>query len=66
MAEFLFERWILKELCTDGNKNGLVTNLPIQGELKRNLSLIKDALTALISDTEDYEIIISDLPSQVS
>ena len=26
IAEFLFDRWILKALCTDANKNGLITN----------------------------------------
>ena len=26
VAEFVFERWLLKALCDDGNQSGLVTN----------------------------------------
>ena len=54
VAEFLFNRWLIKALCEDGHKNGLITTIPIAGELKSNLSIIRDALTALISAEPDY------------
>jgi len=57
VGEFLFDRWLLKELCEDSNKNGLVTNVPIRSALKRNLCIVKDALSALISSFHDYEIV---------
>ena len=59
VADFLFNRWILKALCEDGNKNGLITSLPISGILQTNLSLVQMALTALISTDSDYQNIIS-------
>ena len=66
MGEFLFDRWLLKEFCLDGNKNGLVTNVPIKGALQRNLCIVRNALSALISSQDDYEIVAAFLPNQVS
>jgi len=39
IAEFLFDRWLLKALCDDGNKTGLVTEalLHNKSHLWRNL-----------------------------
>ena len=33
VADFLFDRWIMKEVCEDGNKNGLIATQPITGAL---------------------------------
>ena len=61
-AKFLFSKWILKAFCSDANKNGLVSSVAIQGVLQRNLYLIQDALTALVSSEEDFSMIIRELP----
>ena len=66
IAELLFGRWLLKALCIDSNKNGLVTEFPLVGFLKQNLAVVKDALTGLISSKDDFEIVMSDLPTQIS
>ena len=66
IAEFLFDGWILKALCNDANKTGLVTNVALNGALRQNLSLVKDALTALISSKEDFEIVMQELPLQIA
>ena len=65
VAEFLFDRWLIKALCEDGNKNGLITTIPIAGALKNNLSMVREALTALISAETDYEIVIEDMPISI-
>ena len=57
---------MLKALCIDANKNGLVTEFPLVGYLKQNLLVVKDALTGLISSKEDFEIMMRDLPTQIS
>ena len=66
IGEFLFDKWILKALCEDANHIGLVTDLPITGVLMQNLSLVRDSLTALISSSDDYEIVVGGMPAQIS
>ena len=50
----------------EANKNGLVASTAVQGCLLRNLSLIQDALTGLISSQEDYVLIMRELPYALS
>ena len=63
VAEFLFGRWLMQELCVDSNKNGLISEFPLAGYLKQNLALVKDALTGLISSEVDYENVMEELPT---
>ena len=54
LAEFLFGRWLMRELCIDANKNGLITEFPLTGFLELNMLTVKDALTGLLSSEDDY------------
>lgn len=65
IAEFLFGRWLMRELCVDANKNGLISEFPLVGYLRKNLDLVKEALTGLISSEVDYEYTMSELPAQI-
>ena len=65
MSEFIFQRWILKALSKDGNKNGLIQHVALKGALSSNLAVFSDALTALLSGDQEYEIYMSDLPQQI-
>ena len=53
VADFIFGKWIMKSLHNDGNKNGLITSVPVTGQLQSNLALAGEALKALISN--DFE-----------
>ena len=65
IAEYIFDKWLMKALCKDGNKNGLITSLPITGALQNNLSMIQEALTALISSDSDYQVVAGELPNAI-
>ena len=65
-AEFLFSKWLLTALCNDANKTGLVQNVAITGALERNLQLVKDTLSALVASKEDYDVVMNELPYQLS
>ena len=54
LAEFLFGRWLMRELCIVANKNGLITEFPLTGFLELNMLTVKDALTGLLSSENDY------------
>ena len=54
LADFLFGRWLLKELCIEANKNGLISEFAVAGSLKINLGIIKAALTGLISSDDEF------------
>ena len=67
-AEFLFSKWLTRALAspTEANRNGLVASAAVQGNLQRNLSLVQDALTGLISSQEDYVRTMRELPYALS
>ena len=66
MSEFLFSKWIMQSLCTDGNKNGLVTNQIIKKALKINLSLVKEAIQVLTSSRNDFDEQVRKLPFPIN
>jgi hypothetical protein len=49
ISEFLFDRWLLKAFCDEGNKNGIVKSAFLVDNLYKNLSLVRDALSSLVS-----------------
>ena len=66
IAEFLFDRWFLKALCDDGNKNGLVTNNFIRENLAKNLQIVRDALSSLVSSDAEFDISVNLMPNEIS
>lgn len=54
VAEFLLNRWLGKEMCEDGNLNGLIPDLVVRSALKRNLTLAKEALEGLLGGSRDF------------
>ena len=54
LADFLFGRWLLKDLCIEANKNGLLSEFAVTGALKINLGIVKAALTGLISSDDEF------------
>lgn len=65
VSEFLFDRWLLKALCDDGNKTGLVTSVFISDNLSRNLQLVRDALSSLIASTAEFNLSVPLLPKKI-
>ena len=69
VADFIFGKWIMKSLHHDGNKNGLITSVPVTGQLQSNLVLAGEALKALISnDLEQDDVdgsIMGTLPQAI-
>ena len=66
IAEFLFDRWFLKAICDTGNHNGLVTNNFIQENLARNLQIVRDSLSSLVSSDAEFDISVYLLPTDIS
>ena len=66
ISEFLFDRWLLKALCDDGNKSGLITTEFVSGSLSKNLLLVKDAISSLVSSDAEFEISVNLMPDQIS
>ena len=66
ISEFLFDRWLLKALCDEGNKNGLVKNSFLVDDLHKNLSLVKDALSSLVSTRLEFEVAVYYMPAPIS
>jgi len=66
IAEFLFDRWLLKAFCDEGNKTGLVKHAFVAESLYRNLSLVRDALSSLVSSQAEFDISVHLMPAPIS
>lgn len=67
IAEFIFDRWILKALCQDANKNGLITETFLnERNLATNLQLLKDAFSSMLSSQQEFDISVHLLPKPIS
>lgn len=65
VAEFLFDRWLLRALCDRGNQSGLIKNAFVINSLRQNLRLVKDAISSLLSSQVEFDISINLLPEPV-
>ena len=56
VAEFLVDKWLIKQLCEGANKNGLVTDMFINDVVEQNLRHGSDAFSTLLASDEEFEI----------
>lgn len=66
ICKFIFDKWLMNELCNNGNKNGLVTDHFIRQNLYKNLQLLKDAICILNSPDRQFIISVHLLPKEIS
>lgn len=65
VSKFVFDRWLLRELCDEGNKNGLITEQFISEDLFNNLQLLKEALCILNSSDRCFDISVHLFPPTI-
>ena len=67
IAEFMFDRWILKALCQDANHNGLIRDqlLSQNSFLKSNLTLIRDCLASIVASEQEFLLAKNFLPKML-
>ena len=54
VSTFLFNKWILKQLCVEGNKNGLILDNFIASSLKNNFKQFRKVFSYLVASENKF------------
>ena len=55
----------MREISINANKNGLVSEISMTGHILKNMLIVKDALTGLLSSEDDFLVVLGQMPAQI-